>query len=170
MEANPSDGKMIRRISLLFALMIAVALYLAPSARAQLAADEMTSKTLPEPSQNWAFVLDAGFPTTTVAKLNIIDGSTRKMQGQLSGGYLSNFVLAPDHREMYMVDTYYVRGWRGTRTDVVSIFDAKTLNFVAEVEIPPKRILIVPKRDSSTITADGHFILVANMTPATSVS
>jgi len=170
MEANPERRIMTKRISLLFASMLAAALCSVSLARAQLPADEMTSKTIPEPSQNWAFVLDAGFPATTVAKLDIIDGATRKMQGQLSGGYLSNFVLAPDHREMYMVDTYYARGWRGTRTDVVSIFDAKTLNFVAEVEIPPKRILIVPKRDSSTITADGRFILVANMTPATSVS
>ena len=161
---------MIGRISLLFALTLGAVLCASTSARAQLHPDQMTSRTIPEASQSWAFVLDAGFPATSIAKLNIIDGSTRKMQGQLSGGYLSNFVLAPDRREMYMVDTYYSRGWRGTRTDVVSIFDAKTLNFVAEVEIPPKRILIVPKRDSSAITADGRFLLVANMTPATSVS
>lgn len=154
---------------LLFALTLA-SLLLGTSARAQLPPDEMTSKTLPAVAENWAFVLDAGFPATSIAKLDIVDGSTRKMLGQLSGGYLSNFVLAPDHREIYMVDTYYSRGWRGTRTDVVSIFDAKTLNFVAEVEVPPKRILIVPKRDSATITADGRFLLVANMTPATSVS
>ena len=161
---------MKRTAFLLFALTLASAFLARPAVHAQLPPDEMTSKTLPAVADNWAFVLDAGFPATTIAKLDIIDGATRKMLGQVSGGYLANFVLAPDHHEIYMVDTYYSRGWRGTRTDVVSIFDAKTLNFVAEVEIPPKRILIVPKRDSAAITADGRFLLVANMTPATSVS
>ena len=141
-----------------------------PTARAQLPSDEMTSKSLPEAAPNWVFVLDSGFPSSSIAKLDIIDGATRKVLGQLSGGYLSNFEISPDHHEFYMVDTYYSRGWRGTRTDVVSIFDAKSLTFQAEVEIPPKRILIVPKRNTAAITPDGRFILVANMTPATSVS
>ena len=28
-----------------------------------------------------------------------------------------------------------------------------------EIEIPPKRLLIVPKRNSTSITPDGHFLL-----------
>jgi len=130
----------------------------------------MTSKTLPEPAPNWVFVLDAGFPSTNIARIDIIDGDARKMLGQLTGGYLANFEISPDHREFYSIDTYYSRGWRGVRTDVVSIFDAKSLSFEAEVEIPPKRILIVPKRDTARVTPDGRFMLVTNMTPATSVS
>jgi len=130
----------------------------------------MTSLTLPAAGLGWIFVLDAGFPSTAVARFDIIDTTHLKMLGQLGGGYLSNLVVAPDHHEFYTVDTFYSRGWRGTRTDVVSIFDAKTLNFSGEVEIPPKRLLIVPKRDSASITTDGQFILVANMTPATSIS
>jgi len=159
-----------RQASIIFlALILALPIFITP-ARAQLPPDQMITKTLPEPAPKWVFVLDAGFPTTAVAKLDIIDGATHTMLGQLSGGYLSNFDISPDHREMYMIDTYYSRAWRGTRTDVVSIFDAKTLNFQAEVEIPPKRILIVPKRDTTAVTPDGRFLLVANMTPATSVS
>lgn len=162
---------MYKRSNILLLLILAIATsFVAPSARAQLPPDEMTSKTLPEPGPNWVFVLDAGFPSTSTARLDIIDGDARKMLGQLSGGYLANFEISPDHRELYMIDTYYSRGWRGVRTDVVSIFDPKSLNFEAEVEIPPKRILIVPKRDTARITPDGRFMLVANMTPATSVS
>ena len=164
--------KVSKRASVLVAMIAAIAAITGLSARAhaQLPPDEMITKTIPEPSPNWAFVLDAGFPGTSVAKLDIIDGDARRMLGQLSGGYLANFEISPDHREMYMIDTYYSRGWRGTRIDVVSIFDAKSLNFEAEVEISPKRILIVPKRDTVAVTPDGHFILVANMTPATSIS
>jgi methylamine dehydrogenase heavy chain len=155
---------------LIVSTVAAASLCAAPTARAQLPPDQMTSKSLPEAASNWVFVLDAGFPSGSIAKLDIIDGGARKMLGQLSGGYLSNFDISPDHRELYMIDTYYSRGWRGTRTDVVSIFDAKSLNFQAEVEIPPKRIMIVPKRDTTAVTPDGRFMLVANMTPATSVS
>jgi methylamine dehydrogenase heavy chain len=164
--------KMSKRASVLVAMITAIAVFPGPPARAraQLPPDEMITKTIPEPAPNWVFVLDAEFPNTTIARLDIIDGDARKMIGQLSGGYLANFEISPDHREMYMIDTYYSRGWRGTRTDVVSIFDARSLNFEAEVEIPPKRIMIVPKRDTAAVTPDGRFMLIANMTPATSVS
>ncbi|HEY6393829.1 MAG TPA: amine dehydrogenase large subunit [Candidatus Binataceae bacterium] len=137
---------------------------------AELPSDQMTTVELPEPSPNWVFALDSGYPSAMISRINIIDGSSRKLLGQLNGGYLANFEISPDHREMYMIDTYYSRGWHGTRTDVVSIFDAKSLKYTGEVEIPPKRLLIVPKRDSAAITPDGRFLFVANMTPATSVS
>ncbi len=159
---------MIKRVLALFISIFVLSL--AVSAGAQLPPDQMTSLTLPEIGPGWVFVLDAGFPTTSTAHFDIIDGQHLKMLGQLSGGYLSNFLVAPDHQEFYAIDTFYSRGWRGTRTDVVSIFDAKTLNFQAEVELPPKRLLIVPKRDSAAITSDGRFVLVQNMTPATSIS
>jgi methylamine dehydrogenase heavy chain len=161
---------MSTRFASVVLLVAAILLAAAPRALAQLPPDQMTSLTLPEIGPGWIFVLDAGFPSTAAARFDIVDTAHLKMLGQLSGGYLSNFVLAPDHQEFYSIDTFYSRGWRGTRTDVVSIFDAKTLNFSAEVELPPKRLLIVPKRDSASITPDGQFILVANMTPATSIS
>jgi methylamine dehydrogenase heavy chain len=162
--------KMRKSASVMILLIPAVATLAAAIARAQLAADEMTSRTLAAPAPNWVFVLDAGFPSSSTAKVDFIDGDTRKILGQLSGGFLANFEIAPDHREYYVIDTYYSRGWRGVRTDVVSIFDPKSLAFEAEVEIPPKRILITPKRDTTAITPDGRFMLIANMTPATSVS
>ncbi len=151
----------------------AIALLLLASvlpARAQLPADQMKTLSLPEPAPNWVFVLDGQYPVMMISKLHIIDGDSRKLLGQVFGGYASNFELSPDHRELYMIDTYYTRATRGTRTDVVSIFDAKTLNWLGEVEIPPKRLLIVPKDNTTALTPDGRFLFVANMTPATSVS
>ena len=133
---------MIKRSNIILLLVFALAM-LAAAAWAELSPDEMTTKTLPEPAPNWVFVLDAGFPSTSTARVDIIDGDARKMLGQLSGGYLANFEISPDHRELYMIDTYYSRGWRGTRTDVVSIFDAKSLNFEAEVEIPEGDIALI---------------------------
>ncbi len=152
---------------IVFAVILAAGPY---CAFAQLPPDQMKTLTLTAPTPNWVYVMDIEFPVGLIGKLWIFDGDSRKLMGQLSGGYLSNFEISPDHREMYMVDTYYSRGWRGTRTDVVSIFDAKTTNFLGEIEIPPKRLLIIPKKNTTSITPDGRFLLVANMTPATSVS
>jgi methylamine dehydrogenase heavy chain len=162
---------MLKQLKFLGALTIALLLALAVRpARAQLPADQMTTLTLSEPKPNWVYIMDIQFPVGMLQKIWIIDGDARKLLGTVYGGYEGNFEISPDHREMYMIDTYYSRGWRGDRTDLVSIFDAKTTNLIGEVVIPPKRLLIVPKRNSTSITPDGHFLLISNMTPATSVS
>ena len=116
----------------------------------------MTTLTLPDPKPNWVYILDIQFPANMLQKIWIMDGETRKILGTIFGGYQGNFEISPDHREMYMIDTYYSRGWRGDRTDVVTIFDAHTANVIGEVLIPPKRLLIVPKRNSTSLTPDGH--------------
>jgi methylamine dehydrogenase heavy chain len=162
---------MTKRIYLPAMLSIATLLLAAAlPARAQLPADQMTTLTLPDPKPNWVYIMDLQFPVNMLQKIWIIDGEARKLLGTIFGGYECNFEISPDHREMYMIDTYYSRGWHGDRTDVVTIFDAHTTNFLAEVVIPPKRLLIVPKRNSTSLTPDGRFMLVANMTPATSVT
>jgi methylamine dehydrogenase heavy chain len=162
---------MMKRTNPLAVLSIATLLLAgAWSARAQLPADQMTSLTLPEPKPNWVYILDTQVPANMLQKIWIMDGETRKILGTVYGGYQGNFEISPDHREMYMIDTYYSRGWHGDRTDVVTIFDAHTANVLGEVVIPPKRLLIVPKRNSTSMTPDGNFLLVANMTPATSVT
>lgn len=160
---------MTRRLGFLF-LWTGLTLAGSGAAFAQLPPDNPVTRTLPEPGANWAYIVDLAYPSAMIAKLDIIDGDSHKFLGQLSGGMLSNFTLSPDHKELYLADTYYSRGTRGTRTDVVSIFDAKTLDFLAEVAIPPKRLLVVVKRDATGVTTDGRFLLVSNLTPATSVS
>ncbi len=161
---------MNKHIAIMLAVCVAALTCCAGHARAQLAADQMKTLTVPLASPDRVFAMDIQWPVALISKVWIINGRTRKLLGQLSGGYLSNFEISPDRRQLYMIDTYYSRGWRGKRTDVVSIFDARTLKFKGEIVIPPKRILVVPKRYNTGITPDGRFLFVANMTPATSVS
>ncbi len=158
---------MVKRKAL-FALAIWV--MAASGARAQLPPDQMTSYKLGAPQPHWAFILDSVFLAPTVSKVDIVDLDAGKLLGQIDGGYLSNFEFSPDRREMYMIDTFYSRAWHGTRSDAVSIFDAGTLAYKGEISIPPKRLLIVPKNNTTGITPDGRFLMVANLTPATSVS
>ncbi len=139
-------------------------------ARAQLPPDQMTSYKLGTPQPHWAFILDSVFLAPTVSKVHIVDLDAGKLLGQVDGGYLSNFEFSPERHEMYMIDTFYSRAWHGTRSDAVSILDANTLLYKGEIPIPSKRLLIVPKNNTTGLTPDGRFLMVANLTPATSVS
>jgi methylamine dehydrogenase heavy chain len=160
---------MFSRIALLTITLLALAV--SPlSVRAQLAPDQMTSYKLGAPNPHWAYVFDSPISVPQVSKVFILDTDGQKMLGQLNGGYLASFVMAPGGAELYMVGTFYSRVWHGTRTDAIEIFDAHSLAFKGEIKIPPKRLLIVPKDNSAAVTSDGRFLLVQNLTPATSVS
>ena len=69
-----------------------------------------------------------------------------------------------------MPETYYARGSRGERTDVVTIYDTQNLAPVGEVPIPAKRALNVLPMANAALTDDDRFLLVFNMNPGTSVS
>jgi amicyanin-dependent methylamine dehydrogenase large subunit len=175
-SSNPMSGKLIR----LFAAMMAVALGVGGVARAQVSGKDAASQlnlppptgvkvaTLPAMSPHWVFVEDP-ISNVTINSISLVDGDSLKTLGMLSGGLESDFAIAPDHKRIYMADTYWSRGTRGTRTDVVTIYDARTLNVTGEVIIPPRQ-LSIPDHTQADVTPDGRFLLVTNMTPATSVT
>jgi len=161
--------KLFRRNLILVLVCAFAGLFVPKLASAQLPADQMTTLKLGDPTPEWVYVLDVQFPVLS-SKVWIIDGATNKMLGQVSSGYVANFEVSPDHKELYTADTFYSRGWRGDRNDFITIFDAHTLQVTGEVAIPPKRLLIISKRNVTAVTPDGKFLLISNMTPATSVS
>jgi hypothetical protein len=57
----------------------------------------------------------------------------------------SRFVAAADFLdapELYVADTVWSRGTRGTRTDYITVYDTATLKAVGEIVLPTKRGLI----------------------------
>jgi len=156
-----------RRAVLAFILCVIAA---GGTALAQLPADQMTSYKLGAPQPHWAYILDSVFVSPTVSKVHIVDLDSGKQLGEIDGGTYSNFEYSPTRPEFYTIDTFYSRAWHGTRLDAVTIFDAGTLAYEGEIRIPPKRIQIVPKINSTGITPDGRFLMVFNLTPSTSVS
>ncbi|MGH7291188.1 MAG: amine dehydrogenase large subunit, partial [Myxococcota bacterium] len=72
--------------------------------------------------------------------------------------------------EIYLPETYYSRGSRGVRTDVLTVYDPTTLASTGEVVIPPKRADIVNGAALATLLDDGRFAAIFNLTPGTSVS
>jgi methylamine dehydrogenase heavy chain len=127
--------------------------------------------TLPErPGPHWFWLSDVLLHRTA-----LFDADTGEQLGAISSGTAGvGFVIAPlfspDHREIYLAETYYARGVRGERTDVVTVYDARTLLPLDEVVIPPKRGEWFPGNGANALADDGRFMAVFNITPGMSLS
>ena len=139
---------------------------------AQLPTDaEGIVEKLPQPTPHWVWVNDMAFFAFPDGKAFLVDGDSGRMLGMLSTGYSFTAVLVPKTRAaIYAPETYFSRGTRGTRTDVVSIYDATQLLPVGEIEIPPKRASVMPMPGAQALTDDDRFLLIYNFTPGQSVT
>ena len=156
---------------------LAVALVFAGSAWAQLPegaklplAEEPKTATLPDASPHWIYIVENVFPHLIVGKVWIVDGDSLNVLGMVNTGYTSNLAIAPDDSEFYVAETYWSRGTRGERTDIVTVYDGHTLDPIAEIPLPNGRFLVVIKKFNAALTTDGRFMLSFNMAPATTVS
>jgi methylamine dehydrogenase heavy chain len=98
----------------------------------------------------------------------IFDGDSGKMEGSIPSGYGPNLAIAPDNSRFYVSETYWSHGARGTRDDLLTIYDAKTLNLVKEIPLPGRAL--VWKTQNFDINASGTRAYVYIMHPAASVA
>jgi methylamine dehydrogenase heavy chain len=118
------------------------------------------------PGAHWVFVSDV-----LLRRSALLDLDRGVFLGMISAGFLSPTPLFPRSRaEFYLPETYYSRGSRGERTDVVTIYDTATLAPVGEIPLPPKRAVNVLPLGNAALSDDERFLAVFNMTPATSLS
>lgn len=104
-------------------------------------------------------------------RLVLADLESGDTLGMVDGGFgVTSALFARTRAELYVPETHYSRGARGERSDVVTIYDALALRPVAEVGIPPRRAINPLPSANAALTDDDRFVLVFNMTPATSVS
>ncbi len=140
-------------------------------AAAELAVETPTTKTLPDPSGHWMWVSDLVFNAMEGGKAYLIDGDSGQMLGMLSTGYFFASALQDsDYQTIYAPEVYMSRGTRGERTDVITLYDPKTLEPIDEIIIPPKHFSGIPVVGHAAISSDDRFIAVYNFTPAQSVS
>jgi methylamine dehydrogenase heavy chain len=132
--------------------------------------EEHTTARLGEPQAHWVYVLDPVFPHLIASKVYLVDGDTLSLKGMINTGYVPNMAMSPDARQLYVAETYWSRGTRGERVDVVTFYDVDTLEATGEVILPRGRFLVVPKKTNAAMTPDGRYLLSYNMDPATSVS
>ncbi|WP_166422599.1 amine dehydrogenase large subunit [Paraglaciecola sp. 20A4] len=130
--------------------------------------------TLPqEHGESWLYVQDMNFWGMTEGKVIILDiaSASHNYKGQVSTGFFGSFIPSTQRNEMYSAETYYARGTRGARTDVLSIWDNATLTVTNEIELPhKKRAQTVSEKNATQLIDDDKYLLVFNFTPATSVS
>jgi methylamine dehydrogenase heavy chain len=100
-----------------------------------------------------------------------VGSDSREVKGQLQSHDSGTLLVAEKRNEIYVADTVWSRGSRGTRTDFITIYDTKTLNAVGEIVLPgTKRALITAMEGLMAFTDDQRMALVFNFTPASSVT
>ena len=122
-------------------------------------------------SPHWVWVNDIVFSHMSDGQALLVDGDSGRFLGMLSTGFgFERVVLAKDGKVIFSPETYFSRGTRGTRTDVVTLYDPSRLSPVGEIAIPPKRSANLPMMADSELTDDGAFLLIYNFTPAQSIT
>ncbi len=171
------------RISILRATPIAICVGLAAHAGAAHAASADATSNFPTPlpaetipkveslpakyPSTWSFLNYAG----DRIELRNVGSDSREVKGQLQA-HDSATLLVPDKRpELYVADTVWSRGSRGTRTDFITVYDTATLNPIGEIVLPgAKRALITAMEGLIAFTDEQRMGLVFNFTPASSVT
>ena len=159
------------RTRILATMALASASWTGPAV-AQLKPEPLVGSDLPEkPGPHWMWVNDVVFHHMADGKAFLVDGDAGTMRGMLSTGFGFNGVVVPRNRSAILSpEVYFSRGTRGTRTDVVTVYDPRKLAPVAEIGIPPKRGSHMPMTASAALTDDDRFLVIYNFTPAQTVS
>lgn len=153
-------------------LAVLVLLLVTASVYAELPAEPLSARELPaQPSPHWTWMNDSVFQHMADGKAYLIDGDSGRFLGMLSTGYGFNGVVLPRSGDLiYSPETYFSRGTRGTRTDVVMVYSHRNLTPLAEIPIPPKRSSQLALVPAAMLTDDDRFLLIYNFTPAQSVT
>jgi methylamine dehydrogenase heavy chain len=125
-------------------------------------------ETLPEHYPNtWSFLNYAG----DRIEIRNVGSDSREVKGQLQAHDSATLLVSNKRPEIYVADTVWSRGARGTRTDFITIYDTRTLNALGEIVLPgTKRALITSMEGLIAFTDDQRMALVFNFTPASSVT
>ena len=140
------------------------------SAAAQSFPEKQTVVTPPPAGPTRAYVSDIAIQHIVDGRLHVVDVETARYVGQIPLAYAGQATLSPDRKRIYVSTTYYPRLWRGTRTDVIDIWDAETLLHTGEIPIPERRAQALNYRGLISVSSDSRWLFVQNATPASSVS
>jgi len=121
--------------------------------------------TIEPPKPGWFYVDGGWFQTGT----SIFDAKTGKMKGMVATSRLADLAFDPAGRYYYVAETLWSKGNRGTRQDMVSVYDTTEMKLQGEIAIP-NRILIGARKQNFVVSDDGRWGFVYNLSPASSVN
>ena len=139
-----------------------------PTPPPPLPAEHLTVEKLPAPGPHWVYVFDDAFDNETDMRVHLFDGDSFRRLGQIDAGYYSSFNLSPDGATTVVGTTYFARGSRGARTDLVEFTDNRTLTVSGEIVLPPKRAHTLPSLFDLAYSSDARLLYVSYVTPAAS--
>lgn len=155
-----------RLAGVLFASVVAGALAMPALAETVVPeAEEATVNTLEQPKTGWFFVR-GGWGS---AGSSIFDSGTGKMIGMVATGRDSDMAIDPAGKVYYVAETIWTKGNRGTRQDLVAIYDSKTLKLLTEIPTPG-RLIIGGLKTNFVLSDDGKTAYDYNFDPASSVN
>lgn len=162
-----------RVLGCISSLCIGAAVF-AQAANAELAAEKIPNvERLSEPySENLLYVHDGDFKSIVAGKVVLLDvaASSHNYKGALDAAQFPSFIASRLKNELYVAETFYSRGTRGVRTDILTIYDKESLKPVAEIPLPGgKRGMTVTHRYTMQLVDDDKYLLLFNFTPAASI-
>ena len=109
--------------------------------------------------KHWFWTFGPGVPHTSESRAYLFDANGENL-GQLNTGTWLTSLVSDDVRDQILtVETYFSRGTRGTRSDLVVTYDPHTLQAIEEISIPPKRMQGVKSTGVATFSDDNRFLL-----------
>lgn len=121
----------------------------------------------------YVFLVDPNFFGMESGKVVVADVGAEidHHKGAVGAAQFGFFAAATTRPELYVAETFYARGQRGERTDVLTIYDKSTLQPKGEIVLPGgKRAQVLTEAGAFQLSADERFAFVYNFTPAASVS
>lgn len=128
-------------------------------------AEEAKVLTLDPPKTEWGYI-HAGW---NAQGTSIFDGKTGKMRGMVETSKSSDMAIDPAGKFYYVSETIWSKGDRGTRQDMVSVYDSTELKLRTEIPIPG-RIIVGGSKNNFIVSDDGTTAFVYDLDPASSVN
>lgn len=124
---------------------------------------------------SWFLVSDIAFQYMLDGKVVILDVAAKTLAEQYKGMFNVSFIghtlESLTNGEIYVLETFLDKGTRGTRSDILTIYDKSTLSVIDEIIWPvPKRLMSLPNRSTLTLLDDDRLLLAFNFNPATSIT
>ena len=162
-------GKNLCVASLCISAVIAVT-----SSHAELPAEPIpnVAQISPDYPESLIFAHDANFDALIAGRVVLLDiaPETHNYKGALDAAQFASFTQSAVRNELYVAETFYSRGTRGVRTDVVTIYDKAHLQPVGEIALPGgKRGQMVSNRYTLQLVDQDRYLFLFNFTPAASV-
>ncbi|WP_426357475.1 amine dehydrogenase large subunit [Pseudocolwellia sp. HL-MZ19] len=124
--------------------------------------------------ESWVYIDESSFSSMFGGKMIVLDVAEtnphKRIKGTADKNLIGNFVAPKSREEFYIAESFHPRGSRGPRTDVLVIYDKKTLSPIKEFVLDDIRLTALPRRHAMTLSEDEKFLYSANFSPAASIT